>query len=80
MTQSLPDPTQWFTDLLKTQPPVLWPSGTGAVDLKAVTAQWTESVAAITKWQLDSLNQLTAPWTAAFCMPPGPRPARSRSG
>ena len=70
MTQSLPDPTQWFTDLLKTQPPVLWPSGTGAVDLKAVTAQWTESVAAITKWQLDSLNQLTAPWTAAFAALP----------
>ena len=28
--------------------------------------QWTESVAAFTKWQLDSLNQLTAPWTAAL--------------
>ena len=71
MTQPVQDPTQWFTELLKTQPPVLWPSGTGAIDLTAATQQWSESVAAFTKWQLDALNQLTAPWTAALAGLPG---------
>ena len=71
MTQPIQDPTQWFTELLKTQPPVLWPSGTGAVDLTAAVKQWTDSVAAFTKWQQDSMNQLTAPWTAALAGLPG---------
>ncbi len=71
MTQPVQDPTQWFTELLKSQPPVLWPGGAGAVDLTAATKQWTDSVAAFTKWQLDSLNQLTAPWTAALAGLPG---------
>ena len=71
MTQPVRDPMQWFTELLKTQPPVQWPTGTGPVDLKAVTQHWNDSVAAITKWQLDTINQLTSPWTAALAGLPG---------
>src|SRR6476660_1672733 len=61
MTQSLPDPTRWLTELLKTPQTLFFPGRAGAADLPG-TRQWTEAVAAFAKWQTDALSQFTAPW------------------
>jgi len=54
---------------------VLWP-GVDMTDTKAIAdtqaavaaaaAPWTQAVTAFTEWQIDSLKQVTAPWTAAW--------------
>src|SRR6476661_9026639 len=61
MTQSLPDPTRWLTELLKTPQTLFFPGRAGAADLPG-TKQWTEAVTAFTKWQTDAMSQFTAPW------------------
>jgi polyhydroxyalkanoate synthase len=61
MTQSLPDPTRWLTELLKTPQTLFFPGRAGAADLPG-TRQWTEAVAAFTKWQTDAMSQFAAPW------------------
>ena len=75
MSQPVTDPTRWLTDLMKAQQTVLWP-GVDITDTKAIAdtaaaaaaaaAPWTKAVTAFTEWQLDSLKQVTAPWTAAW--------------
>jgi polyhydroxyalkanoate synthase len=75
MSQPVSDPTRWLTDLMKAQQTVLWP-GVNLTDTKAIAdtqaaaaaaaAPWTQAVTAFTEWQLDSLKQMTAPWTAAW--------------
>jgi polyhydroxyalkanoate synthase len=61
MTQSMPDPTRWLTELLKTPQTLFFPGRAGAADLPG-TKQWTEAVTAFTKWQTDAMSQFTAPW------------------
>ena len=75
MSQPVTDPTRWLTDLMKAQKMVLWP-GVDMTDTKAIAdtqaavaaaaAPWTQAVTAFTEWQIDSLKQVTAPWTAAW--------------
>jgi len=75
MSQPVTDPTRWLTDLMKAQKMVLWP-GVDITDTKAIAdtqaavaaaaAPWTQAVTAFTEWQIDSLKQVTAPWTAAW--------------
>jgi polyhydroxyalkanoate synthase len=67
MTQSLPDPTKWFTDLLKSEPMPLWPAGDVAETSKAVAAAavpWTKAAAELGALQMTMFQQLTAPWLA----------------
>ena len=61
MTQSLPDPTRWLTDLLKQPQSLMFP---GAADVPGYpgTQQWAEAVTSFTKWQFDTLNKMAAPW------------------
>ena len=70
MSQPLPDPTKWLTELFKTQRPmVLWPAGNVAdtsAAVAAAAAPWTKAVADITALQLDALKQFTAPMAAAW--------------
>ena len=61
MSQS--DPFDWFTDLLKSQPGVLWSGGTGGGGLHA-TKNLTYAASVFAQWQRDSL-QLMAPWVGA---------------
>ena len=75
MSQPVTDPTRWLTDLMKAQKMVLWP-GVDMADTKAIAdtqaavaaaaAPWTQAVTAFTESQIDSLKQVTAPWTAAW--------------
>jgi polyhydroxyalkanoate synthase subunit PhaC len=72
MTQSSPDPAKWLKDLMTAENAALWPPGPVAETSKAVAAAaapWTRAVAEFTKWQLDTLQQMTAPW--AQLMPGG---------
>jgi polyhydroxyalkanoate synthase subunit PhaC len=67
MTQSLPDPTKWFTDLLKSEHMPLWPAGDVAETSKAVAAAavpWTKAAAELGALQMTMFQQLTAPWLA----------------
>ena len=84
MTQSLPDPTKWLTDLMTSR-------AHGAVArrrrrrdarrrIAAATAPWTKAVADITALQMDALQQLTAPWAAADAGRCADRASRSRTG
>jgi polyhydroxyalkanoate synthase len=69
MSQQLPDPTRWLTDLMKADHTVLWPSGDAfdtAKTLAAAAAPWTKAVADFTAWQLNTLQQTAAPWMAAL--------------
>ena len=70
MTQSRsdpvpPDPAKWLMDLMTAQRAALWPTR-GIADtskaLSAAAAPWTKGVAEFTKWQLETLQQMTAPW------------------
>jgi polyhydroxyalkanoate synthase len=48
---------------------VLWPAGDSfdtAKTLAAAPAPWTKAVADFTAWQLSTLQQMAAPWTAAL--------------
>jgi polyhydroxyalkanoate synthase len=70
MSTPATDPTKWFTDLIKSQDPmVLWPVGDVAetsAAIAAAAAPWTKAVADITQWQLSALQAFTAPFTAAM--------------
>jgi polyhydroxyalkanoate synthase subunit PhaC len=65
MTQSPPDPAKWLIDLMTAEPAALWPTGEiadAAKALSAAAAPWTKAVAEFAKWQMDTLQQMTAPW------------------
>ena len=68
MSQQIPDPARWLTDLMKGQHTVLWPEG-GSFDtsgaLTAAATSWTKAVADFTAWQLSTLQQMADPWAAA---------------
>ena len=69
MTQSLPDPTKWLTDLLKAEPMALWPAGDIAETSKAVAAAaapWTKAAAELGALQMSMFQQLMAPWLAVL--------------
>jgi polyhydroxyalkanoate synthase subunit PhaC len=66
MSQAPPDPARWLTDLMSSEDAVLWPTGPVADTAKALAAAaalWTKAVAEFTTWQLNALQQVTAPWT-----------------
>src|SRR5690348_1262917 len=67
--RGLPDPARWLADLMKVQHTVLWPAGdiSGTSEtLAAAATSWTKAVADLTAWQLSTLQQMTAPWTATL--------------
>ena len=69
MTQSLPDPTKWLTDLMKAEPMALWPAGDIAETSKAVAAAaapWTKATAELGALQMSTFQQLMAPWLAVL--------------
>jgi polyhydroxyalkanoate synthase len=69
MSSSLPDPTSWLADLLRSESSVLWPAGDIADTSKALVAAaapWTKAVAEFTSWQLKTLQQMAAPWVTAL--------------
>jgi hypothetical protein len=69
MSQQLPDPTRWLTDLMTAEHTVLWPAGdvSGAAQaLAAAAAPWTKAVTDLASWQFNALQQLAAPWLAAL--------------
>ena len=69
MSQQPPDPTRWLADLMKADHTVLWPAGDPFDTSKALAAaatSWTKAVADYTAWQLSTLQQMAAPWTAAM--------------
>jgi hypothetical protein len=69
MSQQPPDPTRWLADLMQAEHAVLWPAGDAFGTSKALAAaatSWTKAVAAFTAWQLNTLQQMAAPWTAAM--------------
>jgi polyhydroxyalkanoate synthase len=70
MTQSLPDPTKWFTDLLKAEPMPWWPAGdiaeTTTKAVAAATAPWTKAAAELGALQMSMFQQLMAPWLAVL--------------
>jgi polyhydroxyalkanoate synthase len=69
MSQQLPNPTRWLANLMEAQRTVLWPGGDiadTAQALAAAAAPWTKAVAELSKWQLDILQQMAAPWAAAL--------------
>ncbi|HEY5114146.1 MAG TPA: class I poly(R)-hydroxyalkanoic acid synthase [Nakamurella sp.] len=76
MTNALPDPTRWLTELLTTPQTLLFPAGTAAAELPGVK-QWTDAVAAFTQWQTETVKLLMAPWTA---MMPGLGTAEKKIG
>ena len=69
MSQQIPDPTRWLADLMKAQHTVLWPTGdvfNASETLAAAATAWPKAVADFTAWQLSTLQQMAAPWTAAL--------------
>jgi polyhydroxyalkanoate synthase len=74
------DPAQWLKDLMTAEQTALWPPWPIAETTKAIAAAaapWTRAVAEFTKWQMDALQQMTAPW--AQLMPGAPaEPVRDR--
>jgi polyhydroxyalkanoate synthase len=69
MSQQLPDPTRWLTDLMTAEHTVLWPAGdvSGAAQALAAAAEpWTKAMADLAAWQLNTLQQMAAPWLAAL--------------
>src|SRR5260370_24272724 len=69
MSQQVPDPARWLADLMKVQPTVLWPTGDifdTSETLAAAATLWTKAVADLTAWQLNTLQQMAASWTAAL--------------
>jgi polyhydroxyalkanoate synthase len=69
MSQQIPDPARWLADLMKAQHTVLWPTGNTfgtSETLAAAATSWTKAVADLTAWQLNTLQQMAAPWTAAL--------------
>ena len=69
MSQQPPDPTRWLADLMKAEHTVLWPAGDAFDTSKAPAAaatSWTKAVADYAAWQLNTLQQMAAPWMAAM--------------
>jgi polyhydroxyalkanoate synthase len=69
MSQQIPDPTRWLADLMKVQHTVLWPTGDTSGTAEALAAAATslaKAVADLAAWQLNTLQQMAAPWTAAL--------------
>ena len=69
MAQQPPDPTRWLADLMKADHTVLWPAGDAFDTSKALAAaatSWTKAVADYTAWQLNTLQQMAALWTAGM--------------
>jgi poly[(R)-3-hydroxyalkanoate] polymerase subunit PhaC len=69
MSQQMPDPARWLADLMKAQHTVLWPAGDIAGTSEALAAaatSWTKAVADLTAWQLSTLQNMAAPWVAAW--------------
>jgi polyhydroxyalkanoate synthase subunit PhaC len=70
MTQSLPDPTKWLTDLLKSEPMALWPAVGDVAEtskaMAAAAAPWTKAAAELGALQMSVFQQLTAPWRAVL--------------
>jgi Arc/MetJ-type ribon-helix-helix transcriptional regulator len=69
MSQQIPDPARWLADLMKAQHTVLWPTGdifNTSETLAAAATSWTKAVADLTAWQLNTMQQMAAPWTAAL--------------
>jgi polyhydroxyalkanoate synthase subunit PhaC len=68
MSEQIPDPARWLADLMKAQRTVLWPAGDISdtpQTLAAAATSWTKAVADLTAWQLGTLQQMAASWTAA---------------
>jgi len=68
MSESLPDPTKWLTDLMNSERTVLWPTGDIAETSKALAAAaapWSKAVAELGALQLNVFQQLMAPPLAA---------------
>jgi polyhydroxyalkanoate synthase subunit PhaC len=69
MSQPLPDPARWLTDLMKAEPITLWPAGDvaeGSKALAAAAAPWTKAFAELGALQLNMFQQLTNAWTAGL--------------
>ena len=68
MSQPLPDPHRWLTDLLTTEHPPAWPADLAgsATALAKLAAPWTKAVAELGALQMSMVQQLMAPWTAAL--------------
>jgi polyhydroxyalkanoate synthase subunit PhaC len=69
MSQQIPDPARWLSDLMKVQHTVLWPDGEVADSSKALAdaaTSWTKAVADFTAWQISTLQQMAAPWITAL--------------
>jgi len=69
MARPLPDPNRSLAELMSAEHTVLWPTGDIADTSKALdaaAAPWTKAVAELTAWQLSSVQQMAAPWTAAL--------------
>jgi polyhydroxyalkanoate synthase len=69
MSQQPPDPTRWLADLMQADHTVLWPAGDAFDTSKALAAaatSWTKAVADYTAWQLSTLQQMAALWTAGM--------------
>jgi len=68
MSHPAPDPTRWLGDLMKAEH-FVWPLGDVAETSKAfaaAAAPWTKAMAEFSAWQLTTMQQLMAPWTAAL--------------
>ena len=64
MSQQIPDPARWLTDLMKVQHTVLWPAGDSfdaSKPLAAAATSWTKAFADLTAWQVGALQQMAAP-------------------
>jgi polyhydroxyalkanoate synthase subunit PhaC len=69
MSQQTPDPARWLADLMQAQQAILSPAGGlfGTPEtLDAAAKAWTKAVTDLTAWQLSTLQQLAAPWTATL--------------
>jgi polyhydroxyalkanoate synthase len=75
------DPAKWLKDLMTAEQAVLWPPGPFADTAKAfaaAVAPWTRAVAEFMKWQMDMVQQMTAPWTQLLPGTGSPEPVPDR--
>src|SRR5215208_5375677 len=66
MSQTMPDPTRWLTDLMSTEH-ATWPTldvADTSTTLAAAAAPWTKAVADLTAIHAEALKAVTAPLTA----------------
>ena len=76
MSQPALDPTRWFTELINSQKALL-ASTVGGAEIPAAK-QWADALASLTKWQMDSWNQLPGQWAAMFGTGPSSEPIKDR--